>query len=147
MSPQAQTSLILLVVAFLLFGGLQGSRGTVSTSADVTLLARLIDAEAAGEPYRGKVAVGAVVVNRMKDSRYPNTLREVIYQPGQFAVNRMSHRGAPSAESVRAAQAALRGEDPTGGALFFYNPKTARLDPWWNTRRPTVQIGNHLFLR
>lgn len=147
MSPQAQTTLILLVVAFFLFGGVQGQRGTVATSADVTLLARLIEAEAGGEPYQGKVAVGAVVVNRLKDGRYPNTLREVIYQPGQFAVNRMAQLGAPSAESVRAAQAALRGEDPTKGALFFYNPKTARLDPWWNTRRPIVQIGNHLFLR
>ena len=147
MSPQVQTTIILLVVAALLLGGLQGPRGTVANSEDVTLLARLIDAEAAGEPYRGKVAVGAVVVNRLKDSRFPNTLREVIYQPGQFAVNRISERGAPSAESVRAAEAALRGEDPTGGALFFYNPRIARLDPWWNTRQPTVRIGNHVFLR
>ncbi len=147
MNPQVQTTLILIVVAFLLLGGAQGSRQVPASSADVTLLARLIDAEAGGEPYRGKVAVGAVVVNRMKDDRYPNTLREVIYQPGQFAVNAMSTIRTPSDESVRAAEAALRGEDPTRGALFFYNPKTARLDPWWNSRRALIQIGNHLFLR
>lgn len=148
MDPQVQTTVLVVVIALLLFGGGQSSQGTLTaTSSDVTLLARLIDAEAGGESYRGKVAVGAVVVNRLRDSRYPNTVREVIYQRGQFAIHAMATRGAPSESSVRAAEAALRGEDPTGGALYFYNPRTARLDPWWNSRTRLIQIGNHLFLR
>ena len=89
-------------------------------------------------------AVGAVVVNRLKDSRFPNTLREVIYQPGQFAVHAMAARGTPSPESVRAAEAALRGEDPTGGALFFYNPTTAR-SKWIRSRVVIQEIGSHHF--
>lgn len=114
---------------------------------DVTLLARLIEAEAGGEPYRGKVAVGAVVVNRYLDDRFPNTIRQVIYEPNQFYSEGIALHPRPSDESLRAAQAAVRGEDPTGGALYFYNPKTAKLSSWWSTRTVLVEIGNHLFLK
>lgn len=115
--------------------------------ADIELLARLIEAEAGGEPYRGKLAVGAVVINRYLDDRYPDSVREIIYQPNQFYAEGIALHPNPSAESRRAAEAAARGEDPTGGALFFYNPRTARLAPWWNTRTVLVEIGNHVFLR
>ena len=115
--------------------------------ADVELLARLIEAEAGGESYRGKVAVGAVVINRYLDDRYPDTVRDVIYQPNQFYVEGIALHPNPSAESRRAAQAAVRGEDPTGGALFFYNPRTARLSSWWSSRTVVAEIGNHVFLR
>lgn len=117
------------------------------TPTDIELLARLIEGEAGGEPYLGKVAVGAVVVNRYLDDRFPDTIREVIYEPNQFFTDGIKMHTRPSAESLRAAQAAVRGEDPTGGALFFYNPLTARLAPWWREREPLIQIGNHLFLR
>jgi len=147
MDSNLQTALILIVIGILVFGGGgQPPRTAIdATPSEVTLLARLIEAEAGGEPYRGKVAVGAVVVNRLRDSRFPNTIRDVIYEPGQFAVSAMNR--PPSEESIRAARAALSGEDPTNGALFFYNPRTARLDPWWQTRTRLTQIGNHVFLR
>lgn len=117
------------------------------SASDVTLLARLIEAEAGGEPYLGKVAVGAVVVNRLHDPRFPNSIRDVIYEPRQFYAEGISKYPRPSSESRRAAEAALRGEDPTGGALYFYNPRTAHLAPWWNTRTKLIQIGNHVFLK
>lgn len=117
------------------------------TEADITLLARLIEAEAGGEPYLGKVAVGAVVINRVRHPDFPDTVRGVIYQPNQFYAEGIAKHPHPSAESRRAAEAAARGEDPTGGALYFYNPKTASPHPWWRTRTVLVQIGNHVFLK
>ena len=115
------------------------------TEAEVTLLARLIEVEARGEPYQGKVAVGAVVVNRVKDSRFPNTVREVIYEPKQFHTPGLPNHPVPSEESRRAAIAALRGEDPTRGALFFYNPDKAVTTPWWAARPNQQRIGDHVF--
>lgn len=139
---------LILVAALLLSAGDPGPRGEYvipASAADVTLLARLIDVEARGEPYRGKVAVGAVVVNRVKDRRFPNTVREVIYQPNQFAVEGLHRFPVPSEESRRAAIDALRGEDPTRGALFFYNPDKAVTTPWWASRPNRQRIGNHVF--
>lgn len=119
-----------------------------ATEADVTLLARIIEIEARGEPYLGKVAVGAVVVNRVKDPRFPNTIHDVIFEPNQFtSVPSLPRFPVPSEESRRAAIEALRGRDPTGGALFFYNPDLVGRDPWWDARPNRMRIGNHVFTR
>lgn len=118
-----------------------------ATLKDLTLLARLIEAEAGGEPYPGKVAVGAVVVNRVLDPRFPDSIRAVIYEPNQFYTEGLEQISRPSAEARKAAEEALQGADPTGGALYFYNPKTAQLAPWWSSLTPLVQIGEHVFLR
>lgn len=147
----SKTVITVVVLGLLLIAGsraAQQPKGIANaSSSDITLLARLIDAEARGESYQGKVAVGAVVVNRVRDDRFPSTIRGVIYEPGQFYTEGIPLHLKPSADSLRAAEAAIRGEDPTNGALFFYNPKTAVLGPWWSTRSQLVQIGNHLFLR
>lgn len=140
--------ILILVAALLLSGGTPAPRGPYVipvTEAEVTLLARLIEVEARGEPFRGKVAVGAVVVNRVKDSRFPNTVRDVIYEPKQFHTQGLPNHPVPSEESRKAAIAALRGEDPTGGALFFYNPDKAVTTPWWAARPNRQRIGGHVF--
>lgn len=107
------------------------------------LLASLILAEAEGECFDGKVAVGAVVVNRVNDSRWPDTVEDVINDPRQFCP---VSRGLPTAtdRTREAAKAALAGEDPTGGAVFFYNPQTARCG-WIRSRYVLATIGSHVF--
>lgn len=107
---------------------------------DLQLLAAVIHAEARGEPFIGKVAVGAVVMNRVEDGRYPDTVAAVIEAPGQFAVSRGSR---PGPECYEAARAALAGEDPTGGALYFWS----RDDGWIGTRPVVARIGGHAFAR
>lgn len=111
----------------------------------VELLARIIHAEARGESYEGQVAVGAVVLNRVANDRFPRSIQDVIYQPRQFTpVSRgLPEAGAPAR---RAARAALAGEDPTGGSLYFYNPRTAR-DEWIRSRETVCEIGGHRFAR
>lgn len=115
---------------------------------DLQLLAQLINGEARGEPFIGQVAVGAVVINRIKSPQFPNTMREVIFQKGQFTcVSDGQFYLRPSKTAYEAAKRALAGEDPSRGALFFYNPRTAKT-LWWLERRPiTVIIGNHVFAR
>lgn len=138
----------LIVLSLLVGGGGPKSDYVVKVSAaEERLLARLIDVEAGGESYRGKVAVGAVVVNRMLDPRFPNTLHAVVHQPRQFYTAGLRKHRTPSADAVRAAQAALRGEDPTGGALFFYNPDLAVTTDWWAARPSRMRIGNHVFTK
>lgn len=114
---------------------------------DIELLARVINAEAYGQPYEGNVAVGAVVVNRMAHPWFPNTLREVIMQPGQFLVvwNGQINR-AVHPDSRLAAIDALRGIDPSNGALFFYNPKKST-STFWRDRPVTVVIADHTFTK
>ncbi|WP_027338749.1 cell wall hydrolase [Halonatronum saccharophilum] len=112
------------------------------------LLARIIHGEARGEPYVGQVAVGAVVLNRVLDPYFPNNLRDVIYQPRQFspvADGQIYLR--PNQTAYRAARAALKGEDPTRGAVYFHNPRTANYIWWFETRETTVDIGNHRFAK
>lgn len=114
---------------------------------EIDMLARLIHAEARGEPYVGQVAVGAVVMNRIQSPKFPDTLREVVFQPGAFtAVDDGQFWLTPDKTAYRAAFDAVRGWDPTYGALYYYNPATATSD-WIRTRPVTVKIGNHLFAR
>ncbi len=115
------------------------------SSSDVTLLARLVYAEARGEPYKGQVAVAAVVLNRVRSSEFPNTIAGVIYQKNAFScVNDGQINLTPNAESKRAAQDALGGWDPSGGSLYYYNPNTAS-DSWIFSRTTVTVIGNHRF--
>lgn len=126
-----------------------GSGGSVSSgNEEVLLLARAIHAEARGEPYEGQVAVGAVIINRVKSSNFPNTIYGVIYQSGQFtSVTDGQINLEPNQTSIRAARDAISGKDPSFGALFFYNPRTATTIDWLSTRPTTVKIGNHVFAR
>ncbi|QUH24546.1 spore cortex-lytic enzyme [Serpentinicella alkaliphila] len=120
------------------------SRG-VSRSDDVHLLARTIHSESRGEPYEGQVAVGAVILNRVRSPQFPNTLAGVVYQPCAFEpVKNGAINQEPGESAYRAARDALNGWDPTGGALYFWNPATAT-SPWIWTRRITLRIGRHVF--
>ena len=116
-----------------------------SHAGDVELLARLIHGEARGEPYVGMVAVGAVVLNRVKSSSFPNTIAGVIYQSGAFdAVADGQINLTPNEQSRRAARDALNGWDPTNGCLYYYNPATAT-SKWIWTREVRLNIGDHSF--
>ena len=120
-----------------------GSGG--ASSSQVDLLARLISAEARGEPYSGQVAVGAVVLNRIKHPSFPNTLPGVIYQSGAFTCITDGQFNQPVAESAyRAARDALNGVDPSGGAIYYFNPSTATSSWVWSRPLITV-IGKHRF--
>lgn len=115
------------------------------TEQELNLLTRLINAEAYDEPYEGMVAVGAVVVNRVLSPRWPSTIYDVIMQPGQFAPVWNGHIDRPVRPEARlAALDALHGVDPSNGAIFFYNPRTARRIPG---NEVIVTIGNHAFAR
>ena len=119
------------------------------TTSDVQLLAREINGEARGEPYEGQVAVGAVILNRVKAPNFPNTISGVIYQPGAFtAVSDGQINVALEDEStvVKAARDALNGWDPTGGAIYYFNPNTATNKWIWS--RPHIKtIGKHRFCK
>ena len=116
-----------------------------SSSADVALLARLISAEARGEPYSGQVAVGAVVLNRMEHPSFPNSMSGVIYQSGAFSCIADGQFNEPVADSCyQAARDALNGSDPSGGAIYYFNPATAT-SKWIWSRPLIVTIGRHRF--
>ncbi len=121
---------------------------TTSTS-DVQLMARAINGEARGEPYEGQVAVGAVILNRVKDSRFPNSISGVIYQPGAFTAVSDGQINATISESstvYKAAQDAKNGWDPTGGCVYYFNPATATNKWIWS--RPLIKtIGKHRFCK
>lgn len=123
-----------------------GEGGTPQdSSGDVYLLARLISAEARGEPYVGQVAVGAVVLNRVRHPSFPSTVSGVIYQTDAFTCVSDGQFNEPIAESAyRAAQDALAGWDPSGGAIYYFNPATAT-SRWIWSRPLIVTIGNHRF--
>ena len=124
--------------------GITDSSAT-SQSVDIDLLARLISAEARGEPYSGQVAVGAVVLNRMEHPSFPGTLSGVIYQSGAFSCLYDGQFDQPVAESAyRAARDALNGWDPSGGAIYYFNPSTAT-NGWIWSRPHIVTIGKHRF--
>lgn len=111
------------------------------TDPRVDLLASLIHAEARGESYTGQVAVGAVVMNRVRDPRWPDTVEAVVRQPGQFAVSHVA-----SDRAREAAKDALDGVDPTGGAVYFYAPEISTCG-WIRTRETVCDIGGHRFAR
>lgn len=122
----------------------QGSASS-SGSGDVALLARLISAEARGEPYVGQVAVGAVVLNRMEHPSFPNTMSGVIYQSGAFTCIDDGQFNEPVADSAyKAARDAMNGWDPSGGAIYYFNPSTATSKWIWSRPLITV-IGKHRF--
>lgn len=118
-------------------------------TSDVQLLARAINGEARGEPYEGQVAVGAVILNRVKDSKFPNTIAGVIYQSGAFTAVSDGQINVPIEEGatvVKAARDALNGWDPTDGAIYYFNPATATNKWIWS--RPLIKtIGKHRFCR
>lgn len=125
--------------------GISSSGGGGSSSGDVALLARLISAEARGEPYSGQVAVGAVVLNRVRHPSFPNTISGVIYQTGAFTCMVDGQFEQPVADSAyKAARDAMNGWDPSGGAIYYFNPSTAT-NSWIWSRPLIVTIGKHRF--
>ena len=128
----------------LLYLGLSSSSSGMSSS-DEWLLAKLIAAEARGESYKGQVAVGAVVLNRVAHPSFPDSVSGVIYQKGAFScVNDSNWSVSPNATSQKAARDAINGWDPSGGAIYYYNPRTAK-SQWIRTRPVICTIGNHVF--
>ena len=121
-----------------------GSPGAAQQGS-VDLLARVISAEARGEPYSGQVAVGAVILNRVEHPSFPNSIAGVVYQPGAFTCMVDGQFNEPVAESAyRAAREALNGSDPSGGAIYYFNPSTATSAWIWS--RPLIKvIGKHRF--
>ncbi|WP_432663838.1 spore cortex-lytic enzyme [Wukongibacter baidiensis] len=120
----------------------------VSKSDDVTLLAMVINGEARGEPYVGQVAVGAVVLNRVKNPSFPNSIAGVMYQPLAFEAVANGQVYKPiEASSFKAARDALNGWDPTGGALYYWNPSGNITSKWIRRLKPTLTIGRHVFAK
>ena len=118
-----------------------------SNSANVELLARVIHGEARGEPYTGMVAVGAVILNRVKSPNFPSTIAGVVYQNGAFdAVADGQVNLQPSQQSYNAARDAMNGWDPSGGAIYYFNPSTAT-NKWIWSRPLTIKIGKHRFCK
>ena len=115
------------------------------SSSDVYLLARTIYAEGRGEPYTGQVAIGAVVLNRVRSSQFPNTISGVVYQKHAFtAVTDGQINLTPNETAMRAARDAINGWDPTGGAIYYYNPAVAT-SAWIFDRQTVTVIGKHVF--
>lgn len=119
------------------------------SSSDIQLLARAINGEARGEPYEGQVAIGAVILNRVKDSRFPNTIAGVIYQSGAFTAvsdGQINQAMEDEATVMKAARDAMNGWDPTDGAVYYFNPATATNKWIWS--RPLIKtIGKHRFCK
>ncbi|WP_243112561.1 MULTISPECIES: spore cortex-lytic enzyme [Acutalibacteraceae] len=125
--------------------GTSGGGSGGYSSNDVNLLARVISAESRGEPYEGQVAVGAVILNRIQHPSFPNTLAGVIYQPGAFScLNDGGINAAVSSSAYKAARDAINGWDPSGGAIYYYNPAKAT-SKWILSRPVLVVIGDHRF--
>lgn len=131
-----------------IFSSSSNSNSSSNTnSSNLNLIARFVHAEARGEPYKGQVAVAAVILNRVRDSRFPNTVSGVVYQKGAFTcVSDGQINLAPDATSKKAAQDAINGWDPTYGSLYYFNPNTAT-SKWIWSRPMTVVIGNHRFCK
>ena len=115
------------------------------TESEINLLSRIISAESRGEPYEGQVAVGAVILNRIDHPSFPNTLAGVIYQPSAFScINDGQVNEKVSETAKQAAQDALNGWDPSGGAIYYYNPAKTT-NKWIYSRTVICSIGNHKF--
>ncbi len=127
--------------------GISSQSTQSSSDNNVRLLAMLINGEARGESYEGQVAVGAVVLNRVKHASFPNSIAGVIYQNGAFtAVDDGQINMSPTDSCMRAARDALNGWDPSGGAIYYYNPTTAT-NRWIRSRPIIKQIGKHVFCK
>ncbi len=132
--------------------GISSSSGSSSNSgkvnsSDLNLLSRLVYGEARGEPYKGQVAVAAVILNRVSSPNFPNTVAGVMYQSGAFdAVSDGQVNLTPNQTAKSAAQDALNGWDPTNGAIYYFNPSTAT-NKWIWSRPLTVVIGKHRFCK
>ena len=123
------------------------SSSSSNNSSNVNLLARVVYGEARGEPYTGQVAVAAVVLNRVKSSKFPNSISGVVYQSGAFdAVADGQINMTPDTTAKKAAQDALNGWDPSYGAIYYFNPSTAT-NKWIWSRPMTVTIGKHRFCK
>ncbi len=149
-------SFILLIMMFIIIVVLSRnnseqniSYASTSNTSDIQLMARAINGEARGEPYEGQVAVGAVILNRVKDSRFPNSISGVIYQSGAFTAVADGQINAPIDEGstvYKAAQDAMNGWDPTGGCVYYFNPNTAT-NKWIWSRPHVITIGKHRFCK
>ena len=123
----------------------QSTTASSAAESEIYILARLVHGEARGEPYVGKVAVAAVVLNRVRSASFPNTISGVVYQSGAFdCVADGQINLTPDADSIRAARDAMNGWDPTGGCIYYYNPATAT-SAWIWSREVRLSIGNHSF--
>ena len=123
------------------------SSSNSTTTSDLNLLARVVYGEARGEPYTGQVAVAAVVLNRVRSSSFPNTISGVVYQSGAFtAVSDGQINLTPNTTAYNAARDALNGWDPSGGAIYYFNPNTAT-NAWIWSRPHIVTIGKHRFCK
>ena len=128
-----------------LSGGGQTAQADSSSDRSVRLLAACIYGESRGEPYKGQVAVGAVILNRVKSSKFPNSIAGVIYQPGAFdAVSDGQIDLGPNEVALRAARDAMNGYDPTYGCLYYYNPATTT-NKWMLSKPVAITIGRHVF--
>lgn len=121
---------------------------SIESNPDYILLAKIIQVEVGYESYQSQLAVGSVIMNRVNDKRFPNTIREVIYQRGQFpaAHNGLLDKSKPDDSVLRAAKAVLNGENNVKGALYFYNPKVTKSKSW-TSRTLVKEIGNHQYVK
>lgn len=130
-----------------IYNSSNSASGSSNYSSNLNILARVIYGEARGEPYTGQVAVGAVVMNRVKSSSFPNTISGVIYQKGAFdAVADGQINLTPDSTAKKAAQDAMNGWDPSYGAIYYFNPSTAT-NKWIWSRPMTITIGRHRFCK
>ncbi|GLX66601.1 cell wall hydrolase [Paenibacillus glycanilyticus] len=115
--------------------------------SDLSRMARVVNAEAGGESYKGKIAVAAVILNRTESSGFPKTIRDVIFAPSAFSVvSNGQFWKLPTVSALDAAKDAAKRIDPTKGAVYFYNPKITN-SAWMKARPVTVKIGNHVFAK
>lgn len=123
------------------------SSGSTSNNSNLNLLSKVVYSEARGEPYKGQVAVAAVVLNRVASSKFPNTVSGVVYQSGAFtAVSDGQINLTPNATARKAAQDAINGWDPTSGCIYYFNPNTAT-SSWIWSRPQVITIGKHIFCK
>lgn len=117
------------------------------SQSEIDLLAKVVYAESGSQPFEGQVAVAATVINRVYSPKFPNTLTQVIYAPNQFGVVRNGAiNRTPSATAYEAVEAAMRGQDPSNGGLYFWNPRTTK-SKYFNSLTKTAEIGSHAFAK
>ncbi len=145
------SGIFILIIVSLLITIMSQKAGaqTARSASDTQLIARAVNGEARGEPYEGQVAVAAVILNRVKHSSFPNSISGVIYQPGAFTAVSDGQINVPIAQNstvYKACQDAMNGWDPTGGAIYYFNPDTAT-SSWIWSRQFIKQIGKHRFCK